>query len=164
MARGQVRRQANGLGISAIEEQIAKAAVRQQEAAERLRRGGSLSGSEDLARLAATWAAKHAEWRRIKDLVEAAGRDAYMPERDAKSVKWDEECRDRPDGAIGTQRRERGNEVRTELGLPPACNRRVRAVAERAGLRPDELLAQLVDRVVVGDDGSVSVSPFTPLA
>ncbi|MET9671035.1 hypothetical protein ABZY19_37885 [Streptomyces sp. NPDC006475] len=164
VARGQVRRQANGLGISAITEQIAEAAVREQETAERLRRGGSFSEFEDPARLAATGAAKHEEWRRIRDLVEAAGWDSYMPERDAKSVKWDEERRNRRDGAFGVRRQERRDELRAELRLSAVCGRRVRAVAERAGLQPDELLAQLVDRIAVGEDGSVSVSPFTPSA
>jgi hypothetical protein len=38
----------------------------------------------------------------------------------------------------------------------------IRAVSDRAGLRPDQVLAQLAERVVVGEDGTVSVPPFTP--
>lgn len=42
------------------------------------------------------------------------------------------------------------------------AGRRIRAAAARAGLSPNEMLAQLAERVSVDDDGAVSVAPFTP--
>ncbi|MFH8873796.1 hypothetical protein [Streptomyces griseus] len=47
-------------------------------------------------------------------------------------------------------------------GWALAAGRRVRAVAVRAGLTPNEVLAQLAERVSVDDGGAVSVAPFAP--
>ncbi|WP_245170755.1 hypothetical protein [Streptomyces anulatus] len=49
-----------------------------------------------------------------------------------------------------------------ELYLSAAAGRLVRGVVERAGLEPVQVLAQLAERVVVGEDGAVSVLPFLP--
>ncbi len=38
----------------------------------------------------------------------------------------------------------------------------IRMVADRAGLMPARVLAQLAEQVVVGEDGTVSVPSFTP--
>ncbi len=35
-------------------------------------------------------------------------------------------------------------------------------VADRAGLRPSQVLTQLAEQIVVAEDGTVSVPPFTP--
>ncbi|MEY9809972.1 hypothetical protein [Streptomyces albogriseolus] len=45
--------------------------------------------------------------------------------------------------------------------MSAASSRLVQTVAGRAGLRPCEVLAQLAERIVVGEDGTVSVPPFT---
>ncbi|CAM5273285.1 hypothetical protein [Streptomyces albus] len=50
---------------------------------------------------------------------------------------------------------------RTALLSAPA-GRRIRTAAARAGLTPHEILARLVERATVDDDGAVSVAPFTP--
>lgn len=74
VARHQVRRQANGLDMAAVAGKVAEAAARERETAEQLRRGGSFSEFEtDLERLTAIWAAKHVEWRRVRDLMAQAG-------------------------------------------------------------------------------------------
>jgi hypothetical protein len=58
VARDQVRRQADGLGIAAVVDKVAEAAVRERETVEQLRQGGSSSGfGMDPERLAAVWAA-----------------------------------------------------------------------------------------------------------
>ncbi|MET9819562.1 hypothetical protein [Streptomyces sp. NPDC006355] len=64
--------------------------------------------------------------------------------------------------AFAARRREEGDELRAELWLSAAPSRLVRAAADRAGLMPAQVLAQLAERVVVGVDGTVSVPPFTP--
>ncbi|MEU0771974.1 hypothetical protein ACIQUO_23775 [Streptomyces albogriseolus] len=60
------------------------------------------------------------------------------------------------------QRREEADELRAEAWFSAASSRLVQTVAGRAGLRPCEVLAQLAERIVVGEDGTVSVPPFTP--
>ncbi|MFE9446587.1 hypothetical protein ACFYO2_48775 [Streptomyces sp. NPDC006602] len=102
-----------------------------------MRRDGSFSEfGRDPERLADAWAAKHAEWQRVRDLTATAGWGAYEPEG--------------------------GGRRRAELWLSAGPGRRIRAVAERAGLQPAQVLAQLAERVMVGEDGTVSVPPFTP--
>ncbi|MEV7863731.1 hypothetical protein AB0O86_34305 [Streptomyces hirsutus] len=46
--------------------------------------------------------------------------------------------------------------------MSAASSRLIRVVAGRTGLRPSEVLAQLAERIVVGEDGTVSVPSFTP--
>ncbi|CQR59301.1 hypothetical protein [Streptomyces leeuwenhoekii] len=155
--------------MAAVAEKIAEAAARERETAERLRRGGSFSEFEaDPERLAAVWAAKHVEWQRVRDLMAQAGWGAYEPERDAQGSMWAQERDERRSGALAAQaafearRRAEVDELRTELWLSAAHSRLIRAVADRAGLMPAQVLAQLAERVVVSEDGTVSVPPFTP--
>lgn len=169
VARDQVRRQANGLGILAVAEKAAEAAVREREAAEQLRRGGSFSEFEgDPEGLADICAAKHAEWRRVRDLMAAAGWGAFEADQDHQGSKWAQEREERREGALAARaafearRREEADELRAELWLSAAPSRLIRAVADRAGLKPAQVLAQLAERVVVSQDGTVSVPPFTP--
>ncbi|GGV51047.1 hypothetical protein GCM10010293_62570 [Streptomyces griseoflavus] len=169
VARDQVRRQAKGLDVAAVAEKVAEAAVRAREPAEQLRGNGSFYAFEmDRERLAAVWLAKHAEWRRVRDLMTAAGWSAYEPEQDAQGSVWAREREERLAGALAAQaafrerRREEADELRTEVRLSAASGRLIRAVSGRTGLRPCEVLAQLAERIVVGEDGTVSVPPFTP--
>lgn len=169
VARGQVRRQANGLDMAAIAEKVAEAAARERETAEHLRRGNSFSEFQtDPKRLAAIWAAKHVEWRRVRDLMARTGWGEYEPERDAEGSTWAQEREERREGALAARagfearRREEADELRAELWLSAAPSRLIRAAADRSGLMPAQVLAQLAERVVVGEDGTVSVPPFTP--
>lgn len=169
MARDQVRRQANGLDVSAVEEKVAEAAVRERESAEEARRGGSFSEFErEPERLADIWAAKHGEWRRVRNLMLQAGWGAYGPERDTQGSMWDQDRAERRENALAgaaalqARRREAAEELRVELWLSAAPSRLVRAVAGRTGLQPGQVLAQLAERIVVSEDGSVSVPPFAP--
>ncbi|WP_433854280.1 hypothetical protein [Streptomyces kronopolitis] len=57
VARDQVRRQANGLGVAALAEKVTEADRRRQETARDARLGVS-AAFEDVERLAETWAAK----------------------------------------------------------------------------------------------------------
>ncbi|WP_234340512.1 hypothetical protein [Streptomyces sp. TP-A0875] len=155
--------------MAAVTEKVAEAATRERETAEQLRRGGSLSEFEtDPERLAAVWEAKHVEWQRVRDLMAQAGWGAYEPERDTQGSTWAQERTERRDGALAAKaafearRREEADELRAELWLSAAPSRLIRAAADRAGLMPAQVLAQLAERVVVGEDGTVSVPPFMP--
>ncbi|MEV7020139.1 hypothetical protein [Streptomyces sp. NPDC093991] len=155
--------------MAAVAEKVAEAAARERETAEQLRRGGSFSDfGTDPERLAAIWAAKHVEWRRVRDLMAQAGWGEYEPEQDARGSTWAQEREERRDGALAARaafearRREEADELRAELWLSAAPSRLIRVAADRAGLMPAQVLAQLAERVVVGEDGTVSVPPFTP--
>ncbi|MFE9313185.1 hypothetical protein ACFYM5_37225 [Streptomyces sp. NPDC006706] len=169
VARDQVRRQANGLDVAAVAEKAAEAAVRERETAEQLRGNGSFYEFEmDRERLAAIWLAKHAEWRRVRDLMTAAGWSVYEPEQDAQGSVWAREREERLTGALAAQaasaerQGEEAEELRAEVRLPAAPSRLIQTVASRTGLRPSQVLAQLAEQIVVGEDGTVSVPPFTP--
>ncbi|MGV4890638.1 hypothetical protein ACSR0Z_29375 [Streptomyces viridosporus] len=169
VARDQVRRQASGLDVAAVAEKVAEAAVRERETAEQLRGNGSFYAFEmDRERLAAIWRAQHAEWQRVRDLMTAAGWSVYEPERDAQGSVWAREREERLAGALATQNasgeqgREGADELRAEVRLSAASSRLVQTVASRTGLRPSQVLAQLAERIVIGEDGTVSVPPFTP--
>ncbi|MHC3456112.1 hypothetical protein [Streptomyces prasinus] len=169
VARDQVRRQASGLDVAAVAERMAEAAVRERETAEQLRGNGSFYAFEmDRERLAVIWLAQHAEWRRVRDLMAAVGWSVYEPERDAQGSVWAREREERFAGALavqaafGARRGEEADELRAEVWLSAASSRLIQAVAGRTGLRPSQVLAQLAERIVVGEDGTVSVPPFTP--
>ncbi|MET4662922.1 hypothetical protein ABID80_006685 [Streptomyces sp. PvP037] len=169
VARDQVRRQANGLDVAAVAEKVAETAVRERETADQLRGNGSFYEFEmDRERLAVIWLAKHAEWRRVRDFMTVAGWSVYEPERDAQGSVWAREREERLAGALaaqvafGERQGEEADELRAEVRLSAASSRLVRVVAGRTGLRPSEVLAQLAERIVVGEDGTVSVPPFTP--
>ncbi|MFJ2766033.1 hypothetical protein [Streptomyces prasinus] len=168
VARDQVRRQASGLDVAAVAEKVAEAAVRERETAEQLRGNGSFYAFEmDRERLAVIWLAQHAEWRRVRDLMSAVGWSVYEPERDAQGSVWAREREERFADALAAQaafgaRGEEADELRAEVRLSAASSRLLRAVAGRTGLSPCEVLAQLAERIVVGEDGTVSVPSFMP--
>ncbi|MEU6332085.1 hypothetical protein ABZ851_33235 [Streptomyces sp. NPDC047049] len=173
VARDAVRRQGAGMPAARVAEAVAQAAVRERETAEELRcpgpveRGG-LVASPDPAELAEMWVARHAEWRRVQALVEASGWAVYEPERDSVGSAWAAERTVRREQALAAhathmeRRREAAQEVCGEVWVAAGPGRRLRQVASRAGLTPQEVLAQLAGRVVVGEDGAVSVAPFIP--
>ncbi|MFF2412664.1 hypothetical protein [Streptomyces sp. NPDC058092] len=169
VARDQVRRQANGLDIAAVAEKVAAAAVRERKTAEQLRGNGSFYEFEmDRERMAAIWLAKHAEWRRVRDLMTAAGWSVYEPDQDVQGSVCAREREERFAGALaaqaafGERQEEEADELRAEVWLSVAPSRLIRVVAGRTGLRPSQVLAQLAERIIVAEDGTVSVPPFTP--
>ncbi|RPK79662.1 hypothetical protein [Streptomyces sp. ADI98-10] len=121
------------------------------------------SSPQDLERLAAVWAAKQVEWRRVAALMEQGGWDVYAPERDAQGSDWAlAERRQQFLDAHADRATRWRDALVAELYLSAAAGRLVRGVVERAGLEPVQVLAQLAERVVVGEDGAVSVLPFLP--
>ncbi|MFB8321136.1 hypothetical protein [Streptomyces sp. NPDC055954] len=123
------------LAGAVVAERFAETAVRAREA-ERDLLGEVFSGcGSDSERLVAVWAVQYWEWRRVSLLMGGSGWDVY---------------RRRQDG------------LRAELWLSAGSGRLIRKSATRAGMEPVEVLAQLAERIVVGEDGTVSVPPFSP--
>ncbi|MFC9931700.1 hypothetical protein [Streptomyces sp. NPDC127190] len=97
-----------------------------------------------------------------------AGWGAHEPERDAEGYAWAQEREEWREGALAARagfearRREEADELRAELWLSAVPSRLIRAVADQVGLMPGQVLAQLAERVVMRQDGTVSVPPFTP--
>lgn len=167
VARDSVRRQGKALDLRAVEARLAEAVTRAEEA-RAVRPAASGLGAPDPERLAAVWAAKRVEWQRVRDLMVASGWEVYEPDRDVEGSRWVLEREELRRAAVQARaefearRRESVVEVRAELWLGAGPSRRVRAAAQRVGLRPAEILAQLAERVVVEEDGTVSVPPFMP--
>ncbi|WP_229845242.1 hypothetical protein [Streptomyces cinnamoneus] len=169
VTRDSVRRHGEGLNAAQVEQRVEEAAVRERETRRQLRQGGHSSEfASDPERLAAIWAAKHVEWRRVRDLMLTSGWDTYETEQDIHGSEWARERDSRRQAALearaefAARRREAADELRTELWLTAASSHLIRAAATRAGLVPARVLAQLAERIVVHEDGTVSVPPFTP--
>lgn len=127
MARDQVRRQADGLDVAAVSEKVSEAAVRERETAERLRGNGSFYAFDmDRERLAVIWLVKHAEWRRVRDLMMATGWTVYEPELDTQGSVWAREREERSADAFTAQGalRERRGRKRMSCGRRSGCLQR----------------------------------------
>ncbi|MFJ5803683.1 hypothetical protein [Streptomyces decoyicus] len=171
VARDVVRRQGAGMSVVRVAEAVAQAAVRERETAEEPRSPRPVERglvASDPAELAAMWAARHAEWRRVQALMAASGWAVYEPERDSAGSAWAAEREARREQALAAhaafqeQRREAADEVRAEVWVGAGPGRLLRQAAARAGMTPQEVLEQLASRVVVREDGAVSVEPFIP--
>ncbi|MFH8365143.1 hypothetical protein ACH4FV_36965 [Streptomyces anulatus] len=169
VARDQVRRQAAGMTVRQVDQAVDTAVVRVRETREELRSPAAVGGfAPDPEVLADRWAALLTEWQRVAAHLTASGAGRYDGDQDEKGCAWAREREERRSTALRNhaawteQQREKRDELCAELWLGAATGRRVRAVAARAGLTPNEILAQLAGRVSVDDDGAVSVAPFTP--
>ncbi|MBU3869031.1 hypothetical protein KN815_34765 [Streptomyces sp. 4503] len=170
VARDAARRQGHGLNVAQVAEKVAEAARRERET-QQLHAPAETEGgpfAPDPERLAQLWAAKHAEWRRIAALLKASGQQVYDPGQDAQGVAWAQERDARRRGAVDRhaawmrERREAKGELRAQVWLSADTSRRLRAIAARAGLEPEQVLAQLAENVRTDEDGVVVVAPFTP--
>jgi hypothetical protein len=52
--------------------------------------------------------------------------------------------------------------LKAQVWLSADVSRRLRAIADRSGLRPEQVLAQLADRVRIDEDGALTIDAFTP--
>ncbi|MFJ1804463.1 hypothetical protein [Streptomyces sp. NPDC088180] len=170
VARDQVRRQAAGMTVHQVEQAVDTAVVRVRETREELRSPATAVREFAPApeELADRWAALLTEWRRMAAHLAASGAGAYDAEQDETGCAWAREREERRstalrDHAAGMERRrEERDELCAEVWVGAAAGRQVRAAAARTGLTPVEVLAQLVERVSVDDDGAVTVDRFTP--
>ncbi|MER7750322.1 hypothetical protein ABT013_34210 [Streptomyces bacillaris] len=133
-----------------------------------------LGGSPDLSE---RW--RHAEWQRLLELVTAGGAPLYEPGLDPQVTAWTEQRREQQrrqqqvqaaEEAARTERaaaqaqaawQERVDELHLELALDAATGRRVRAWAQRYGLTPGQVVAQLVQHAT-DRPGGLAVDEFTP--
>ncbi|MFL0021352.1 hypothetical protein ACJBCE_00180 [Streptomyces sp. NBUL23] len=170
VARDQVRRQAAGMTVRQVQRAVEEAVVRVRETREELRSPAAAveEFAPDPEELADRWAALLTEWQRVAAYLAATGADVYDAALDetGSTWAWAREERHarvlRERAAWAERQREERDELHAELWLGAAAGRRVRAVAARAGLTPNEVLVQLAERVSVDDGGAVSVAPFTP--
>ncbi|MFD3788734.1 hypothetical protein [Streptomyces cyaneofuscatus] len=170
VARDQVRRQAEDMTAQQVQRAVDTAVVRVRETREELRipmapRGEFAPDPQDLAD---RWAALLTEWQRIAAHLVACGAGVYDGDLDQQGSAWARERENRRAAALrnhaawAEQQRGKRGELHAELWVSAPAGRRIRAAAARAGLAPNEVLAQLAERVSVDDDGAVSVAPFTP--
>ncbi|MDQ1041590.1 hypothetical protein QFZ75_008092 [Streptomyces sp. V3I8] len=123
---------------------------------------------EDPQDLAEQWVARHAEWRRVAALMGEQGWPLYRPEQDVQGSTWAREREDRRQEALARQaawqkeRQDARDELTARVWLSADVSRRLRAIAARTGLQPEQVLAQLADRVRMDDTGALTVSTFTP--
>ncbi|WP_308342482.1 hypothetical protein [Streptomyces sp. MW-W600-10] len=169
VARDQVRRQAAGMTTQQVDQAVDTAVTRVRETREELRSPVAVREfAPDPEELAGRWAALLTEWRRIAAHLTATGAGLYDGDQDETGAAWAREREERRAGALRAhaarmeRRREERDELHAELWLSAPAGRRIRTAAARAGLTPHEILAQLVERATVDDDGAVSVAPFTP--
>ncbi|MGX9890543.1 hypothetical protein [Streptomyces sp. NPDC002276] len=170
MARDSVRRQGEGLNAAQVADKVAEAARRERETSTQsdspvVDPGPYVADPGELAEL---WAARHAEWRRVAALVGVRGWSVYDPEQDVQGSQWARERGERRAGALARhaawrqERQDARDELRTEVWLAAEPGRRLRVIAARTGLRPEQLLAQLADHARLNDDGTLAIEPFTP--
>ncbi|MFD9400268.1 hypothetical protein ACFWA4_15830 [Streptomyces sp. NPDC060011] len=168
-ARDTVRRQGRGLSASQVAEKVAEAVVRVRETRQQAASPddwGELGG--DPAELARVWAARLEEWRRVAAFLKVKGHSTYEPAQDQQGTLWAGEPEQRRREALTRQQgwlarqRDEQDELRTELWLAADVSRRLRAIASRAGLSPEQVLAQLAEHARMNDDGMVTVEPFLP--
>ncbi|WP_405688264.1 hypothetical protein OG204_35105 [Streptomyces sp. NBC_01387] len=173
VARDVVRRQGASLSAAEVSGKVSEAAVRERETVGALtgwaRQSSGELPYEDPQRLAEVWKARHAEWRRVRDWVAAAGTATYAPEQNSVGSAWARERVERRAAVLAghaawmEQRREARDELGAEVWLDASTGRRLRAVAEGTGLAAEQALAQLAQHVVLRPDGTFPVPLFTPV-
>ncbi|MFE9687047.1 hypothetical protein [Streptomyces sp. NPDC006285] len=128
-------------------------------------RGPYEGDPEDLAE---QWVARHAEWRRVAALMDGRGWPIYSPEQDEQGSAWARARDAQREGALARRaawqmgRQDARAELKAQVWLSGGVSRRLRTVATRTGLSPEQILAQLADRVRLDDDGALTVDTFTP--
>ena len=99
--------------------------------------------------------------------MNATGWAVYDPGQDAQGTAWAGDREGRWQGAADRRaawerdRRDARDELRARVWLSADVSWRLRALAARAGLSPNRVLAQLTDRVRIDDNGTL-IEPFTP--
>ncbi|MEU4618275.1 hypothetical protein [Streptomyces umbrinus] len=156
--------------MAQVADKVAEADRRERETRQELRspavdRGPYVVDPADLAEQGVTW---HAEWRRVAALMDDQGWPAYSTEQDVQGSTWARERDAQREAALARQaewqmeQQDARDELRTQLWLSADVSRRLRPITARTGLEPEQVLAQLADRVRIDDDGALAVDAFTP--
>lgn len=97
-----------------------------------------------------------------------SGLAPLQPGRDVQGSTWARERDAQREGALARraawqrERQDARDELKAQVWLHADVSRRLRAIAARTGLEPEQVLAQLADRVRMDDDGALAVDAFTP--
>ncbi|WP_308114131.1 hypothetical protein [Streptomyces brasiliscabiei] len=169
LARDTVRRQGAGLSAVRVAAKVAEAAARKRETREQMDGAPVDSGpyASDPQEFAELWEARHTEWCRVGTLMEASGWTSYDPAQDDQGTSWARERDTRREGALQRheawvrERQDAKDELRAQVWLSADVSRRLRAIAARAGLSAEQVLAQLAGQAQIYDDGRVAVEAFT---
>ncbi|MGX1916150.1 hypothetical protein ACWIID_46390 [Streptomyces phaeochromogenes] len=92
----------------------------------------------------------------------------YSPEQDVQGSTWARERDVQREGALARraawqmEQQDARDELKAQVWLSADVSRRLRAIAAHTGLQPEQVLAQLADRVRMDDDGALTVDSFTP--
>ncbi|MFE9687831.1 hypothetical protein [Streptomyces sp. NPDC006285] len=171
VARSAVRRQGEGLSVEQVAGKVTEAQRRERETQQQLLDSpaeGRGRDEEDPADLADQWVARHAEWRRVASLMSEQGWPLYRPEQDGQGSAWARDRDTRRQDALARharwqkERQDARDELKTQVWLNADASRRLRAIADRTGLQPEQVLAQLADRIRMDDTGALTVDTFTP--
>ncbi|GHH63429.1 cytidylate kinase [Streptomyces umbrinus] len=91
----------------------------------------------------------------------------YSPERDVQGSTWARERHAQREGVLARraawdkERQDARDELKAQVWLSADVSRRLRAIVSRTRLEPEQVLAQLADRVRMDDD-ALAVDAFTP--
>ncbi|WP_327398669.1 hypothetical protein [Streptomyces phaeochromogenes] len=170
VVRASVRRQGEGLSVAQVADKGAEAERRERETRQQLNSPAVDRGPYDVdpEDLAEQWVARHAEWRRVAALMDGQGWSVYSTEQDVQGSTWARERDEQREGALARraawqrERQDARDELRAQVWLSADVSRRLRAITARTGLEPEQVLAQLADRVRIDDDGALTVDAFTP--
>ncbi|MGP4051241.1 hypothetical protein [Streptomyces sp. 2A115] len=105
---------------------------------------------------------------KIRALMGAHDWPVYAPERDVQGSTWAQERDAQREETIARraawekERQDARDELKAQVWLPADTSRRLRVIAARTGLGPEQILAQLADRVRMDDDGALTADAFTP--
>ncbi|MFD0068855.1 hypothetical protein ACFV99_37145 [Streptomyces sp. NPDC059944] len=150
-ARETVRRQGRGLSLSQVAKKVAEAVMRVRETGQQAASPGDWGEmGGDPAELARVWEARLEESQDHQGTIWAGEREQRR--RDALT---------RQEGWLA-QQRDAQDELRVDQWLAADVSRRIRAIAARAGLGPEQVLAQLAEHARANDRGMVTVEPFLP--
>ncbi|WP_405541073.1 hypothetical protein [Streptomyces phaeochromogenes] len=104
----------------------------------------------------------------LSDPANKASWPVYSPEQDVQGSTWARERDAQREGALARraawqrERQDSRDELKAQVWLSADVSRRLRAIAARTGFEPEQVLAQLADRVRMDDDGALTVDAFTP--
>lgn len=148
VVRASVRRQGEGLSVAQVADKGAEAERREQETRQQLHSPAVDRGPYDVdpADLAEQWVARHAEWRRVAVLMDAQGWSVYSTEQDVQGSTWARERDAQRESALARradwqmEQQDARDELRTQLWLSADMSRRLRAIAARTGLAPEQVL------------------------
>lgn len=159
--RRSVQRKAVGKTRAHVAEKTEDAQGRERQA----ERGVDEPGGFDALRRA-EW--KHTEWRRIGSVMEKESMEVYNPEQDPAVRQWAQEREQRTVAQRARaeqaerERQEGADELHLFIWLDGVTARSLRALAVQHEVSVEQVVAQLAMGARVGEDGTVSVSPFTP--